>query len=200
MVDERRHAAPAERNREPILNVLRIVLPERGLLLEVASGTGQHVAHFAAALPALTFQPSEFDPNLHASIAAWTHGLANVRPPIGLDVTAEPWPVPALVAVFNANMIHIAPWDACLGLMRGAAGALDPGGVLVMYGPYRIGGRHTADSNAAFDQRLRGEDARWGVRDFEAVCDAAAERGLQFERRFEMPANNQTLVFRKPAR
>jgi SAM-dependent methyltransferase len=201
MPDERRHAAAAERNREPILQVLRRVLPEAGLVLEVASGTGQHAAHFAAALPGLSWQPSERDPDLLGSIAAWTRELGNVRPPIALDVSADPWPVAeALDAVFNANMIHIAPWPVCLALLRGAARHLVPGGALVMYGPYRIGGRHTAESNEAFDHRLRDSDPSWGVRDLEAVCEAAAAQGLSFEQRFEMPANNQTLVFRKTAK
>jgi SAM-dependent methyltransferase len=197
MLDERRHAGAAERNREPILNVLREVLPERGVVLEVASGTGQHAAHFAAALPALTWQPSELDHGMHPSIAAWTRGVSNVLPPLALDATTDPWPVPALAGVFNANMIHISPWEVCVGLFRGAARHLDPGGVLVTYGPYRIGGRHTSESNAAFDQRLRETDPRWGVRDLEAVCEVATANGLAFERRFQMPANNQTLLFRK---
>lgn len=197
MQDERRHAAAAERNCEPILGVLRRVLPPAGLLLEVASGTGQHAAHFAAALPELVWQPSERDPELLASIAAWTRGLPNVLPPLALDVTVERWPIAApLDAIFNANMIHIAPWPVCLGLLRGAARQLKAGGVLVMYGPYRIGGRHTADSNQAFDGRLRDSDPSWGVRDLEAVCEAAAAHQLGLEQRFEMPANNQTLVFR----
>jgi SAM-dependent methyltransferase len=197
MPDERRHAAAAERNREPILEVLRRVLPRSGLVLEVASGTGQHAAHFGAALPELVWQPSEHDPAMLPSIAAWTRELANVRPPIALDVSAEPWPVTGpLDAVFNANMIHIAPWPVCLALLRGAARHLTPGGALVLYGPYRIGGRHTADSNDAFDRRLRDTDPSWGVRDLEAVCEAAAVHGLSLEQRFEMPANNQTLLFR----
>lgn len=196
-MDERRHAPAAERNREPILAVLREVLPAQGLVLEIASGTGQHVAHFAAALPGLTFQPSEPQTAMHASIAAWTRDLPNVRPPLALDVTRAPWPVEAVDAIFNANMIHIAPFEACLALLDGAARHLRPGGVLVMYGPYRIDGRHTADSNAAFDRRLRDEDPSWGVRDLELVCTHAADAELSFERRVQMPANNQILVFRR---
>jgi SAM-dependent methyltransferase len=198
MVDERRHAGAAERNREPILAVLREVLPDRGLVLEVASGTGQHIAHFAAALPQLTWQPTELDSGMHPSIAAWTRGLPNVLPPLALDATSDPWPVPPLAAIFNANMIHIAPWPVCLGLFRGAARHLQTSGVLVTYGPYRVDGQHTAQSNAAFDERLRETDPTWGVRDLEAVCEVARENGLSFERRFQMPANNQTLLFRKP--
>ena len=200
MLDERRHAAAAERNREPILGVLRRVLPQTGKVLEVASGTGQHAAYFAAALPDLAWQPSERDPELLGSIAAWTRELGNVAPPLALDVTSDPWPVAAasgIDAIFNANMIHIAPWPVCLALLRGAARHLRPGGLLVMYGPYRIDGRHTADSNEAFDRRLRDSDPSWGVRDLEAVCEAAAAHALAFTQRFEMPANNQTIVFRK---
>ena len=193
----RQNASATERNRGAILEVLCSVLPGSGLVLEVASGTGQHVAHFAAALPALVWQPSEIDPQLHASIAAWTVGLPNVRPPIALDATSAPWPVAALDAVCNANMIHIAPWEVCLGLLGGAGRHLLPGGVLVLYGPYRIGGQHTADSNSAFDRELRNRDLRWGVRDLEDIYDAAERDGLRLERRIAMPANNQTLIFRR---
>jgi SAM-dependent methyltransferase len=196
-MDRRRHAPAAARNREPILAVLRSVLPARGLVLELASGTGQHVAHFAAALPALRWQPSEHDPELHDSIAAWTRGLPNVLAPITLDATSEPWPVGVCDAVWNANLLHIAPWEVCLGVLRGAGRHLVPGGLLALYGPYRIGGAHTADSNAAFDRQLRQTDPRWGVRDLEAVCEAARPHGLTLEQRVAMPANNQTLVFRR---
>jgi SAM-dependent methyltransferase len=196
-MDRRRHAPAAERNREPILAVLRSILPARGRVLELASGTGQHVAHFAAALPALRWQPSEYDRALHDSIADWTRGLPNVLAPIALDVTSEPWPVDVLDAVWNANLVHIAPWDVCLGLLRGAGRHLAPGGLLALYGPYRVGGAHTAESNAAFDRQLRQTDPRWGVRDLEAVCEAAEPQGLTLEHRVAMPANNQTLVFRR---
>jgi SAM-dependent methyltransferase len=194
-MDERRFAAPAERNREPILAVLRRVLPARGTLLEIASGTGQHVAHFAQALPAWTFQPSARELEMHASIAAWCAGLPNVLPPLLLDVTQEPWPIARCDALFNANMIHIAPWPVCEALLRGAARCLPPGGPLVLYGPFRIAGAHTAESNAAFDARLRAEDPSWGVRDLEAVCEVAAAHGLVLRERVAMPANNQTLIF-----
>jgi SAM-dependent methyltransferase len=196
-MDARRHAPAAARNRKPILAVLRRVLPARGCVLEVASGAGQHVAHFAAALPGLTWQPSEVDPELHASIVAWTRQLANVRPPLRLDATSAPWPVTGIEAVFSANLIHIAPWQVCLGLVRGASRHLAPGGLLVVYGPFRIDGRHTADSNAAFDRQLRETDPRWGVRDLEAVREAASHHGLELEERVPMPANNQTLLFRR---
>lgn len=197
----RRHAPAAERNREPILGVLRRVLPARGTVLEIASGTGQHVAHFAVALPDLVFQPSDRTDQDFASITAWCAdaGVANARAPIVLDATSAPWPaiVGTVDAIFNANMIHIAPWDACLGLLRGAGAHLAPGGVLVTYGPYRIGGAHTAPSNEAFDLDLRARDPRWGVRDLDDVARVAAEHGLVLEERVAMPANNLTVVFRR---
>lgn len=200
-MDPRRHAPAAERNREPILGVLRRVLPPRGIVLEIASGTGQHVAHFAAALPALVFQPSDRDDQDFASITAWCAdgGVQNVRDPLVLDVTADPWPetVGSVDAVFNANMIHIAPWEACLGLLRGAGAHLAPDGVLVTYGPYKLGGVHTAPSNEAFDLDLRARDPRWGVRDLDDVARVAAAHGLVLEERVAMPANNFTVVFRR---
>src|SRR5262249_3777229 len=135
---QRRHAPAAERNRGPILDVLVRVLPARGTVLEIASGTGQHVAHFPAALPALVWLPSEIDSQQHPWTAAWTAGLPNVRPPIALDATMAGWPVPALDAVYAANLVHIAPWEVCLGLVAGAGRHLVPGALLVLYGPYRI--------------------------------------------------------------
>jgi SAM-dependent methyltransferase len=200
-MDPRRHAPAAERNREPILGVLRRVLPPRGIVLEIASGTGQHVAHFAAALPALVFQPSDRHDRDFASITAWCAdgGVQNVRDPLVLDVTADPWPhaIGTVDAVFNANMIHIAPWEACLGLLRGAGAHLAPGGVLVTYGPYTLGGVHTAPSNEAFDLDLRARDPRWGVRNLDDVVRVAAAHGLVLEERVAMPANNFTVVFRR---
>src|SRR4051812_26976071 len=172
---EREIAPSAERNKGPILEVLARVFPSRGTVLEIGSGTGQHVAHFARALPNLTFQPSELDVSHHASIAEWIRheGLANVKPPLGFDVTHLPWPVDRADAVACINVLHISPWDATLSLMEGAAKLLPPGGVLVTYGPYRRGGRHTAPSNEAFDASLRARDPRWGVRDLEDVTSAA---------------------------
>jgi SAM-dependent methyltransferase len=201
-MDRRRCAPAAERNRQPILDVLARVLPERGEILEIASGTGQHAAYFAAALPSLVWQPSEREVEAFASIAAWAEAekLENVRAPLRIDVTEEPWPVGRCAGIFNANLIHIAPWPVCQALLRGAGRHLLPEGVLVMYGPYRIGGQHTAPSNAAFDLDLRARDAAWGVRDLEAVVEAAGENGLALVERVPMPANNQTLVFRRAAR
>jgi SAM-dependent methyltransferase len=199
MMDRRETAPAAERNKQPILEVLARVLPATGLVLEIASGTGQHVAHFAKGIPNLTFQPSELETERHASIAAWIahEDLANVRPPIAFDVTRLPWPVRAADAIVCLNMIHISPWEATLALMRGAGEILPPGGVLVTYGPYARDGAHTAPSNEAFDASLKARDPRWGVRDMEVVAEAAAQAGLAFEEAVPMPANNFTLVFRK---
>jgi SAM-dependent methyltransferase len=196
-MSQRRHAPAAERNREPILGVLRRTLPSRGAVLEVASGTGQHVAHFAQALRDLSWQPSEFDPQAHASIDAWTAGLPNVLPAISLDVTSPVWGVPVYDAIFNANMIHIAPWEACVGMMRGARDHLRPGGILALYGPFRVRGEDMAPSNASFDVSLRQRDPSWGVRDLEAVASLAGEQQLTLQERVEMPANNQMLLFQR---
>ena len=195
----RRHAPATQRNRGPILEVLRRVLPEAGTVLEIASGSGEHVVHFAAAFPDLIFQPTDIDPDALASIAGWVaeSGVANVRAPIRLDVTHEPWPVEPVQAVFCANLVHISPPEATPALVTGAARHLVSRGLLVVYGPFRIGGVHTAPSNAAFDADLRARDPRWGVRDLEWVKELAEGCGLLLEQRIEMPANNQTLVFRK---
>ena len=199
MQDARRHAPATARNRDPILEVLRRHLPETGLLLEVSAGTGEHAAHFAAALPGLIWQPTDPDPGARASIAAWAREakLNTLRPPLALDAAAEDWPVARADAVLCINMIHIAPWAAGLGLLRGAARLLPPAGPLVLYGPYRRGGRHTAPSNAAFDAGLRAQDPAWGVRDLEAVAEAALAAGFGPPAVEEMPANNLVLVFRR---
>ena len=195
--DARMFAPAAMRNREPILAILRRVLPRSGLVLEVASGTGEHIAHFAAGLPGLTFQPTEFDADRRASVDAWAAGLRNVRPAVALDATAPVWPVERAAAMFCANMIHIAPWEATLGLLAGAGRVLPPGGVLVLYGPYMQGGAHTVESNAAFDADLRMRDARWGVRDLDEVARVAACAELRLEEIVAMPANNLVVVFRR---
>jgi SAM-dependent methyltransferase len=193
------HWAAPERNKEPILAVLARVLPGTGRVLEVASGSGQHAVHFAAGLPALTFLPSDIEPENLESIRAWAEaaGLANLREPSALDVCCPDWGVGTVEAIFNANMLHISPWECALALFTGAARHLAPSGVLVLYGPYRIAGRHTAESNAAFDAELRQRDARFGVRDLEAVCELAQRASMTLEERVCMPANNQLLVFRK---
>ena len=196
-MDERETAPSAERNKAPILEVARRVLPARGVVLEIGSGTGQHVAHLAAALPSVTFQPSELDLSRHPSIRAWTRELENVRPPLALDVSRRPWPVDAADAIVCINVIHISPWHATLALMEGAGALLPAGGVLVTYGPYRRGGKHTAPSNEEFDASLKSRDPEWGVRDMEEVQAAADRAGLRLEETVAMPANNFTLVFRR---
>lgn len=191
-------AAP-DRNKHAILAVLERVLPAAGTLLEVASGTGQHAVHFARHLPGWTIQPSDLDPANLASIASWQAeaALPNLRQPIALDVGDENWDVDSLSAIYCANLIHIAPWEAALALLRGAGRHLAAQAQLVLYGPYRIGDQHTAPSNQAFDQSLRERDPRFGVRDLEAVVASAAQHGLELQERVPMPANNQTLVFRR---
>jgi hypothetical protein len=195
--DARRSSAAAERNREPIVAVLKHHLPAAGLVLEVASGTGQHVVHFAAALPALTWQPSDPDPVARASIRAWVEHAAvtNVLEPLALDVRKRPWPVRRADAVLSINMIHIAPWDATLALFGGARDVLRDERVVILYGPFRRNGAHTAPSNAAFDAQLRAQDPAWGVRDLEEVATVASGDGFRLVDVVEMPANNLSVVF-----
>ncbi|CAD6535912.1 DUF938 domain-containing protein [Paraburkholderia sabiae] len=195
----RQHAPAAERNREPILAVLERVLPASGTVLEIASGTGQHAIHFAAALPKLVWQPSDPGEDARASIAAWTahSGLANVRAPLALDVRDASWGIDAAAAIVCINMIHISPWESAQALIGGAGRLLQTGGVLFLYGPYRRGGAHTAPSNAAFDAQLRSRDSSWGVRDMEDVVALADAAGFDSDEPVEMPANNFCLVFRK---
>lgn len=206
---QKRSAPAVARNKDPILSVLRDVLPETGLLLEIASGTGEHCVHFATHLPALRFIPSDLGDEQLASIEAWRQecGLDNVLPPRRIDVTRDDWFADAdskdsnssggVDAVFCANMIHIAPPAALDGLVRGAARHLRPGGVLVTYGPYKIGGRHTAPSNEEFERWLLAQDPSYGVRDLEELIARGAEVGLRHERTIPMPANNFTIVFRR---
>jgi SAM-dependent methyltransferase len=197
--DARRMAPATERNREPILAVLRKVLPASGTVLEIASGTGQHAVHFAKAFPDITWQPSDPDAAARASIAAWTAhaALSNVRAPLALDVCSQPWGIEAAQAVVCINMIHISPWAAAQALFDGAGKVLGEGGVLFLYGPYRRDGAHTAPSNAAFDAQLRATDSEWGVRDMEAVIALGAAQGMRCDEPVPMPANNFSLIFRK---
>jgi SAM-dependent methyltransferase len=193
------HAAATQRNREPILEVLRRALPPTGLVLEIASGTGEHVTFFGRELPALRWQPSDPAPAHLDSIRAWTTALAvdNVAAPVVLDVERWPWPVSRADAILNINMIHIAPWSAAEALFEGAARVLVPTGVLFIYGPFKRGGQHTAESNQRFDERLRAEDPRWGVRDLDEVQALAATAGFGAPEVVAMPANNLSLVFRR---
>ena len=190
----------AQRNRGPILEVLRKHLPAAGTVLELASGSGEHVEHFAAALPGLVFQPSDPDPAARASIAARAQqgGLQNVRAPLDLDADAAEWRLPAeIAAILCINMIHISPWRATTGLLRKAAAILPSKGLLYLYGPYRRGGRHTAPSNEAFDRDLRSRNPEWGVRNVEEVIAEAASRGIELVEIVEMPANNLSVVLRR---
>ncbi len=188
------------RNREPILQVLRRVLSRDARVLEIASGAGEHAVYFARALPQAHWQPSDPDAGARASIAAWggAAGLANLASPLALDA-ADPasWPTSPVDAVVCINMIHIAPWAAAVHLIEGAARILGAGAPLVLYGPYRREGRHTAPSNEAFDADLRRRNPEWGVRDLEAVTALAADNGFALQEVIEMPANNLTVVFRR---
>jgi SAM-dependent methyltransferase len=189
----------ADRNKQPIMEVLRQLLPERGNALEIASGTGQHVAWFAAGLPHWMWQPTDAQPGALNSIAAWVseQALANVCPPVLLDVMAPDW-LPGSAQfdlIYCANMLHIAPWETCAALMHGSARHLAPGGVLVTYGPYLEGGVPTSAGNLAFDQSLRAQNPAWGIRLREDVEQVAAAAGLRLAARHAMPANNLLLVW-----
>lgn len=195
------HAAATERNRGPILEVLRGVLPPTGLVLEIASGTGEHVAFFARAFPALRWQPTDAAPPHLESIRAWSaaSGADNIAPAVLLDVERAPWPLVQADAILNINMIHISPWSAAEALFQGAARLLPPSGILFLYGPFKRGGAHTAESNQRFDDWLRGEDPRWGVRDLDDVQALASSAGFQAAEVVLMPANNLSLLFRRSA-
>ena len=199
---ERLRSPATARNREPILTVLQRVLPSKARVLELASGAGEHAVFFATAMPEITWQPSDPDADARASAAEWikAESLTNVRFPIEIDVRNGAWgiedqaPFDAFVAI---NMIHISPWEATFGLMRGAGRLLREGGLLFTYGPYKRDGAHTAPSNEAFDESLKARDSRWGVRDVADVDAAARENGLLLRETVEMPANNLSLVFEK---
>ena len=197
MTDARRHSPAAERNGPPILAALQRLLPATGVLLEIASGTGQHAAFCSAGLAGWQWQPSDFDAGALPSIAAWCDGLVRVRPPITLNVLDETWPgVPAQVdAIYCANMIHIAPWACTAGLMRGAARHLAPHGLLITYGPYLLDAEPTAPSNLAFDADLRARNPAWGIRRLADVAAEAAAAGLALRERLDMPANNKLLAW-----
>ena len=197
--DARRYAPSVARNKDAIAGVLARYLPSSGLVLEIASGSGEHAVHFASTFPALVFQPTDPSEEARASIAAWRQeaALPNMRAPLALDVTAASWPINHADAVTCINMIHIAPWEATLGLMAGAARIIPPGGLLFLYGPYKRAGQHTAPSNADFDASLRERDARWGVRDLETVAAEATAMGFAAPMIEAMPANNLSLIFRR---
>lgn len=199
MSDQRRHAPATQRNRDPILEVLRAVLPPTGLVLEVASGTGEHADYFSKHLPGLRWQPSDPSPDALASIETWreVESPGNLLPPLELDAEAEEWPIAKADAVVCINMIHISPWTVTLGLMSGAARLLGQGAPLVLYGPFRRKGHPIEPSNAAFDADLRRRNSDWGLRLLEEVNLAAEDCGLEFSNLFEMPANNLSVVYRR---
>lgn len=206
-MDARQHSIPTSRNRDPILGVLKRVVPRGARVLEIASGTGEHAIHFAKNLNSVSWQPSDPDPNARASIAAWIEAEAatNIAPPLDIDVQELGWERALAAGGYNAiisiNMIHISPWEATLGLMRGASALLSKSGasapVLYTYGAYKRGGEHTAPSNEAFDAWLKERDERYGVRDLEEVEAAANVHGLRLREIIEMPANNLSLVFER---
>jgi cyclopropane fatty-acyl-phospholipid synthase-like methyltransferase len=204
MNNARQYAPATERNRDPILEVLLEVLPPTGTVLEISSGTGEHAAYFATRLQPRRWLPSDLSAEARDSIEAWrsTVNADNLHPPIALDASQDHWAVEDMEleqpigAIVNINMIHIAPWSACLGLMAGAKRILPKGGILYLYGPFKQKGLHTAPSNMAFDQTLQMRDREWGVRDLEAVIAAAEAEGLAFVKTYSMPANNLSVVFK----
>ncbi|MEO1400640.1 MAG: DUF938 domain-containing protein [Cyanobacteria bacterium J06635_1] len=207
--DNRQYAAATERNRESILTVLQRVLPSMGTVLEIASGTGQHAVFFAPRLAPRYWLPSDPQPVLRESIIAWSAAepADNLLPPIILDATASRWPIedlpksagvpehPPISSLVNINMIHISPWEACLGLLAGAQRILPSGGILYLYGPYQREGQHTAPSNASFDGWLRSQNPTWGVRHLEDVITAAQSHQLHLQSVVKMPANNLSVIF-----
>lgn len=215
MANDRQYAAATERNRQPILEVLQAVLPNRGTVLEIASGTGEHAAFFAPQLAHLQWLPTEPQAALRDSIRGWRIAwpAANFLAPLALDVSRRPWPVEKpsvetlpiakrlelepIAAIVNINMIHISPWAMCEHLMAGAERILPPGGVLYLYGPFRQVGVQTAPSNEAFDRMLRDRNSAWGLRDLEAVCETAIAHSLKHIQTIPMPANNLSVVFHR---
>jgi hypothetical protein len=189
------------RNREPILTVLSHIMPPAGLALEIGSGSGEHAGYFAGAFPKIIWQPSDRTLTALASIEAHRLdcGLDNLRPPILLDVTARSWPVESADIVLCINMIHISPWQATKSLMEGVGRILHQGAVLFLYGPFKEGGVHTADSNRLFDENLRARNPAWGVRDLEEVTEIAAVNKLLYRETITMPANNRSVIFERLA-
>lgn len=196
-IDARLSSPAALRNRDPILAVLRTILPACGTVLEIASGSGEHILHFAAALPDLTWQPSDPSGAARNSIAAWlaAERPGNVLAPLDMDAATSYWPVERADALVAINMVHISPWAATLGLLAGAARVLPIGAPLFLYGPYWRGGVPAAASNIGFDADLKARDPAWGIRDLDTVTAAATPLGLRLERIVEMPANNLSVVF-----
>jgi hypothetical protein len=192
------HPSP-ERNKGPILEVLKEILPASGRVLEVGAGSGQHTAHFAAHFSGLEWQATEPDAGLRTSIAAWIDfaGVANAPAPLDLDCRETNWPVDRAAAVISSNMLHISPWASCLGLISGAARILGAGGILYIYGPFSESGAHTSPGNTQFDASLKARDPEYGIRDVDDVTQAARDHGFELERRVPMPSNNLSLIYRK---
>ena len=208
MVDSRQYAPATERNRQPILEVLKRTLPATGTVLEISSGTGEHITFFAQQMPHLQWLPSEPQALGRQSIQAWGEAVAVpnlLLPPLALDVSVHPWPLEAdeaplaspISAIVNINMIHIAPWEMCEHLMAGAKSVLPVSGRLYMYGPYKQKGEHTAPSNEAFDRMLQDRNSAWGIRDLETVVETAQRHHLKLQEIIEMPANNLSVVYQK---
>lgn len=195
----RRSAPAALRNREFIADVLADWLPQAGLVLEIASGTGEHAVFFAERFPSLEWQPSDLHPDAISSISAWREaaGLSNIRPPLEIDASAGIWPIDRADAVLSINMVHISPWASALGLLDGAARLLAAGAPLILYGPWIADGIETAASNLEFDSQLRARDPEWGLRSVEDFAAAAQERGLGLVETRPMPANNLMLLLRR---
>jgi hypothetical protein len=196
---EQRHAPATVRNRDAIVEVLRGILPDQGNVLEIASGTGEHVVYFGMAFPDLTFQPSDPDPACCQSIAAWTkrEGVPNILPPQQLDAQAKGWDVAKPAAILCINMVHISPWESSIGLMEKAGKLLDPGAPFYLYGPYLRDDVETAQGNLDFERSLKSRDLRWGLRDVADMDALATRNGFGRESLVEMPANNISLVYRK---
>ena len=203
MTNSKQYAPATQRNREPILEVLLRVLPLSGDILEIASGTGEHCIFFAPAFSPRKWFPSDPNPIARDSIEAWRKDslIENIQSPLNINAGNSNWGIEEenrnITTIININMIHISPWSACLGLMGGAKRILPSGGVLYLYGPYKQEGRHTAVSNESFDQSLRSQNPEWGVRNLEDVIKIAEDKGLIFQKKVEMPANNLSVIFEK---
>jgi hypothetical protein len=200
-MDARQYAPATLRNREPILKILSEILPTKTSILEIASGTGEHAIFFASELKLCRWIPSDVNFLARESIVAWKNAclVDNLELPLLIDVTQNNWQQQLrnreINAIVNINMIHIAPWQACLGLIQGAGEILPSGGILYFYGPYKRNGEHTAPSNASFDHSLRDRNPLWGVRDLEVVVETAAAQNLKLQQVIEMPANNLSVIF-----
>ena len=202
-MDARQYAPATQRNREPILKVLSENLASNGNILEIASGTGEHAAFLTSQFKSWHWIPSDVNPQARESIVAWKNinRVSNLALPLTIDVTQDDWTDRVadrkIDAIVNINMIHISPWSACLGLMKGAGKILPPGGILYLYGPFKRNGEHTSSSNVRFDRSLQDRNPTWGVRDLETVVETAAKAGLQLKQTVEMPANNLSVIFNK---